>query len=70
MFPLLTTIGVFLGALLAAAVSTLLTGLVVGYLGQRSRMYVIGGIRNFILIRDRHLLRLIAFGLTACLLRR
>lgn len=38
MFPLLTTIGVFLGALLAAAVATLLMGLVVGYLGQRSRM--------------------------------
>ena len=67
MFPLLTTIGVFLGALLAAAVSTLLMGLVVGYLGQRSRTYFIGGIRNFILIRDRHLLRLIAFGLTAWL---
>jgi len=66
-FPLLTTIGVFLGALLAAAVAMLLIGVVVGYVGQRSRMCFIGGIRNFILIRDRHLLRLIAFGLTAWL---
>ena len=45
--------------------ATLLMGLVVGYLGQRSRMCFIGGIRDFILVRDRHLLK----GLFACGLR-
>jgi uncharacterized membrane protein YedE/YeeE len=47
-------------------VATLLIGAVLGYLGQRSRMCFIGGIRDFILVRDTYLLRgLIAFGLTA-----
>ena len=49
-----------------AAVATLLIGLVLGYLGQRSRMCFVGGIRDFILIGDTYLLRgLVAFGLTA-----
>ena len=49
-----------------AAVASLLIGLVLGYLGQRSRMCFIGGIRDFILVRDTYLLKgLLAFGLTA-----
>jgi uncharacterized membrane protein YedE/YeeE len=51
---------------MTAAVATLLIGAILGYLGQRSRMCFIGGIRDFILVRDTYLLRgLIAFGLTA-----
>jgi len=46
--------------------ATLVIGLVVGYLAQRSRMCFVGGIRDFILVRDTFLLKgLIAFGLTA-----
>ena len=51
-----------------AAVATLVAGGVLGYLGQRSRMCFVGGIRDFILVRDRYLLRgLIAFAVTAWL---
>jgi hypothetical protein len=51
-----------------AAVATLLIGVVLGYLGQRSRMCFVGGVRDFVLVRDTYLLRgLIAFGLTAWL---
>ena len=51
---------------MTAAVATLLIGLVIGYLAQRSRMCFIGGIRDFILVRDTELLKgLVAFGLTA-----
>jgi hypothetical protein len=32
-------------------------GIVVGYLGQRSRMCSIGGLRDFVLVRDTGLLR-------------
>ena len=53
---------------MTAAVATLVIGCVLGYLGQRSRMCFVGGIRDFILVRDTYLLRgLIAFGLTAWL---
>ena len=53
---------------MTAAVATLVIGIILGYLGQRSRMCFIGGIRDFILVRDTYLLRgLIAFGLTAWL---
>ena len=53
---------------MTAAVATLMIGLILGYLGQRSRMCFIGGIRDFILVRDSYLLKgLIAFGLTAWL---
>jgi len=49
-----------------AAIATLIVGVVLGYLAQRSRMCFIGGIRDFILVRDTALLKgLIAFGLTA-----
>lgn len=51
---------------MTAAIATLLIGLVLGYLGQRSRMCFIGGIRDFILVRDTALLKgLFAFGVTA-----
>jgi hypothetical protein len=53
---------------MTAAVATLLIGIVLGYLGQRSRMCFVGGIRDFILVRDTALLKgLIAFGATAWL---
>ena len=51
---------------MTAAVATLTIGVILGYLGQRSRMCFIGGIRDFILVRDTYLLKgLLAFGLTA-----
>jgi hypothetical protein len=51
-----------------AAVATLVIGILLGYLGQRSRMCFVGGIRDFILVRDTFLLKgVIAFGLTAWL---
>ena len=51
---------------MTAAIASLLIGLALGYLGQRSRMCFVGGIRDFILVRDTALLKgLAAFGLTA-----
>src|SRR5213593_1752242 len=53
---------------MTAALATLTIGLALGYLGQRSRMCFIGGIRDFILVRDTYLLSgLIAFGVAAWL---
>ena len=53
---------------MSAPIATLVAGVIVGYLGQRSRMCFVGGIRDFMLVRDRYLLRgLIAFALTAWL---
>jgi len=53
---------------MTAALTTLIIGMVIGYLGQRSRMCFVGGIRDFILVRDTYLLRgLMAFALTAWL---
>jgi hypothetical protein len=53
---------------MTAAISTIVIGGILGYLGQRSRMCFVGGIRDFILVRDTYLLRgLIAFGITAWL---
>ena len=54
---------------MTAAIATLVIGVILGYLGQRSRMCFVGGIRDFILVRDTALLKgLIAFGLTAWLM--
>jgi hypothetical protein len=39
------------------ALSSLVLGIVVGYLGQRSRMCSIGGLRDFVLVRDTGLLK-------------
>lgn len=53
---------------MTAAIATLIIGGVLGYLGQRSRLCFIGGIRDFIIVRDRYLLKgLIAFGVTSWL---
>src|SRR5574341_2543592 len=54
------------GHAMTAAVATLLFGVVIGYFAQRSRMCFVGGIRDFILVRDTALLKgLAAFGVTA-----
>jgi hypothetical protein len=37
--------------------SSLAVGTIVGYLGQRSRMCTIGGLRDFVLVRDTALLK-------------
>lgn len=48
---------------------SLLFGLIIGYMAQRSRMCFIGGIRDYILVRDTYLLRgLFAFVITAAVL--
>lgn len=48
------------------AIATLLIGIVIGYVGQRSRMCFVGGLRDFLLVRDTELLRgLLAFAVTA-----
>lgn len=46
------------------SLSSLGLGLIVGYLGQRSRMCTIGGLRDFVLVRDTELLKG-AFALVA-----
>jgi len=48
------------------ALVTLAMGIVLGYLAQRSRFCLIGGLRDFILVRDTELLKgAIAFFVTA-----
>ncbi len=39
------------------SIASLLLGGVVGYLGQRSRMCTIGGLRDYVLVRDTALLK-------------
>ncbi len=49
-----------------AAITSLIVGLIIGYLGQRSRMCFVGAVRDYILIRDSYKLKgLIAFVLVA-----
>ena len=51
---------------MTAAIVTLVIGAILGYMGQRSRMCFVGGVRDFILVRDTSLLKgLVAFGVTA-----
>jgi hypothetical protein len=53
---------------MTAAITTLFIGIILGYLGQRSRLCFVGGIRDLILVRDTYLLNgLVAFGVTAWL---
>jgi uncharacterized membrane protein YedE/YeeE len=53
---------------MTAAVATLAIGMIVGYLAQRSRMCFVGGVRDFMLVRDTALLKgLVAFGVAAWL---
>ncbi len=48
------------------ALVTLFMGIILGYLAQRSRFCLIGGLRDFILVRDTELLKgAIAFFITA-----
>jgi uncharacterized protein len=42
---------------MAAFIGTLVIGLVLGYLGQRSRFCAVSGFRDFFLIRDTRLLK-------------
>jgi len=45
---------------MTAAIATLLLGLVVGYLGQRSRLCFVSGYRDWVLTRDTRLLKGVA----------
>ena len=47
------------------SISSLGVGLIVGYLGQRSRMCTIGGLRDWVLVRDTALLKGVAAMLVA-----
>lgn len=52
-----------------AAVASLVVGIVIGFVGQRSRMCFVGGIRDWILVRDTFLLKgLVAFLLVGWVL--
>jgi len=42
------------------SIASLAVGLIVGYLGQRSRMCTIGGLRDYVLVRDTELLKGVA----------
>ena len=49
-----------------AAIASLVVGLIIGFLGQRSRICFVGAIRDFLLIRDTYLLKgVVAFILVA-----
>ena len=51
---------------MSVALVSLVAGLIVGYVGQRTRMCFVGGLRDIILVRDRELLKgLVAFAVTA-----
>ena len=45
------------GAAMTVSLVSLGVGLIVGYLGQRSRMCTIGGLRDYVLVRDTGLLK-------------
>jgi len=45
--------------------SSLAVGAIIGYFGQRSRMCTIGGLRDFVLVRDTGLLKGVAAMLVA-----
>lgn len=52
--------------MMIAGLASLVLGLIVGYLGQRSRMCFVAGLRDFVLIRDTEKLKgLAAFVLVA-----
>ncbi len=38
-------------------ISTLIAGLIIGYIAQRARMCFIGGTRDFVLVKDTHLIK-------------
>jgi uncharacterized membrane protein YedE/YeeE len=45
------------GSAMTVSIASLAVGFVVGYLAQRSRMCTIGGLRDFVLVRDTGLLK-------------
>ena len=50
------------------ALVTLVMGIILGYLAQRSRICFIGGLRDFVLVRDTELLKgAVAFFITTWL---
>mgnify|MGYP001595004800 CR=1 FL=1 len=52
-----------------AAIASLVVGIIIGFVGQRSRMCFVGGIRDWILVRDTFLLKgLVSFALVAWIL--
>ena len=53
------------GAAMIVSFASLAVGLIVGYLGQRSRMCTIGGLRDYVLVRDTALLKGVAAMLVA-----
>jgi hypothetical protein len=53
------------GATMIVTLSSLAVGTIIGYLGQRSRMCTIGGLRDFVLVRDTGLLQGVAAMLVA-----
>ena len=56
---------------MALALCTLAVGFVAGWLGQRSRMCFIGGYRDYLLVRDKDLIKgTLAFFLSAWLVLR
>lgn len=49
-----------------AAIASLIGGVLIGFAGQRSRMCFVGGIRDYLLVRDTFLLKgLLSFFLVA-----
>lgn len=51
---------------MTAAITSLIVGLVLGYVGQRSRLCFVGGLRDALLLRSwRLLIPMLAFALTA-----
>ncbi len=53
------------GAAVIVSLSSLAVGTIIGYLGQRSRMCTIGGLRDYVLVRDTGLLKGVAAMLVA-----
>jgi len=51
------------------AIASLVIGIIIGYMGQRSRMCFIGGVRDYIIVRDTFLLKgFIGFLVTAAVM--
>lgn len=51
---------------MTTAIASLVIGIIIGYMGQRSRMCFIGGVRDFLIVKDTTLLKgFIGFLVTA-----
>lgn len=54
------------GSMAAPVIASIIAGLAIGFLAQRTRFCTVGGFRDFILMRDWHLLSgVLAFGVAA-----